>query len=86
MSQDVYTVGTDWTDLRRLTTDENSIGATWTPDGRILFSTGCRRDCAATGGLWVMNADGSNAKLLVPGGSGLDAPLAGIDAAWQPTP
>jgi Tol biopolymer transport system component len=86
MSQDVYTVRPDWADLRRLTTDENSIGATWTPDARILFSTGCRGDCAATGGLWIMDADGSDAKLLVPGGSGLDAPLGGIDAAWQPTP
>ena len=40
ITQDVYTVRPDWTDLRRLTTDGNSIGATWTPDGRILFATG----------------------------------------------
>lgn len=86
LSQDVYTVRPDGTELRGLTTDGNSIGATWTPDGRILFSTGCRGDCAASGGLWTMEADGSNAVLLVPGGSGLDAPLRGIDAAWQPTP
>ena len=86
LSQDVYTVRPDGTDLRRLTTDGNSIGATWTPDGRILFSTGCRGDCAASGGLWTMESDGSNAVLLMPGGSGLDAPLRGIDAAWQPTP
>jgi sugar lactone lactonase YvrE len=77
-TQDVYTVRPDWTDLRRLTTDGNSSGATWTPDGRILF--------AATGGLWTMDADGGNVQLLVPGGSGVDAPLWGIDAAWQPTP
>ena len=51
LSQDVYTVGPDWTDLRRLTKDGNSIGATWTPDGRILFATGCRGDCAATRGI-----------------------------------
>ena len=86
MSQDVYTVHPDGTDLRRLTSDANSIGATWTPDGRILFATGCRGDCAATGGLWTMDADGTNVKLLVPGGSGLDAALYGVDAAWQPTP
>ena len=81
MTQDVYTVRPDWTDLRRLTTDGNSIGATWTPDGRILFATR-----AATRGLWTMGADGANVQLLVPGGSGVDAPLWGIDAAWQPTP
>jgi dipeptidyl aminopeptidase/acylaminoacyl peptidase len=86
ITQDVYTVGPDWTDLRRLTKDGNSIGATWTPDGRILFSTGCRGDCAATGGLWTMDADAGNPELFVPGGSGVDAPLWGIDAAWQPTP
>ena len=86
MTQDVYTVRPDWTDLRRLTTDGNSIGATWTPDGRILFATGCRGDCAATRGLWTMGADGANVQLLVPGGSGVDGALWGIDAAWQPTP
>lgn len=86
MTQDVYTVRPDGTDVRRLTSDGNSIGATWTPDGRILFATGCRGDCAASGGLWTMDADGSNAVLLVPGGSGLDAALYGVDAAWQPTP
>ena len=85
-TEDVYTVRPDWTDLRRLTTDGNSIGAVWTPDGTILFATGCRGDCAATGGLWTMDADGGNVQLLVPGGSGVDAPLLGIDAAWQPTP
>jgi Tol biopolymer transport system component len=86
LSQDVYTVRPDWTDLRRLTKDGNSIGATWTPDGRILFATECRGDCAANGGLWTMDVDGSNPELLVPGGSGLDASLYGVDAAWQPTP
>jgi WD40 repeat protein len=86
LTQDVYTVRPDWTDLRRLTKDGNSIGATWTPDGRILFATGCRGDCAATRGIWTMDADGSNAQLLVPGGSGVDAALWGIDAAWQPAP
>lgn len=90
LSQDVYTVRPDWTDLRRLTTDVNSVGAAWTPDGRILFARGsaCQLNCTTsdTGGFWVMNADGSNPQLLVPGGSGVNAPLWGIDAAWQPTP
>jgi hypothetical protein len=77
-TQDVYTVRPDWTDLRRLTTGGDTIGATWTPDGRILFATGCRGDpCAGNGGLWTMDADGSNVQLLVPGSG---------DGAWQPTP
>jgi Tol biopolymer transport system component len=89
VSQDVYTLRPDGTDMRRLTTDGNSIGATWTPDGRILFATGgCQFNCTTsdTGSFWVMNADGNGAQLLVPGGSGLNAPFWGIDAAWQPTP
>jgi hypothetical protein len=91
--QDVYTVRPDWTGLRRLTTDGFSSAATWTPDGRIMFTRGCtvkrptglgESDCSAAG-LWTMDADGSNAQILVPGGVP-DLALAGIDAAWQPTP
>jgi Tol biopolymer transport system component len=77
---DVYTVRPDWTDLRRLTSDGNAIEATWTPDGRILFVTGGSNES----GLWVMNADGSNARLLVPRGDLF--PNGGNAAAWQPTP
>ena len=62
--------------------DRSDLDARWSDPVR----TGCRGDCAATRGLWTMDADGSNVQLLVPGGSGLDAPLWGIDAAWQPTP
>jgi Tol biopolymer transport system component len=89
MYQDVYTVRPDWTDLRRLTTEGFSNGATWTPDGRILFTRECTvqrptgggdggssPDCSASG-LWTMDADGTNARLVVPGV---------FDAAWQPTP
>jgi Tol biopolymer transport system component len=79
-SLDVYTVRPDWTDLRRLTSDGNAIEATWTPDGRILFVTGGSNES----GLWVMNADGSNARLLVPRGDLF--PNGGNAAAWQPTP
>ncbi len=85
-SQDVYTVRPDWTDLRRLTTDGNSIGATWTSGRTDPVQHWVPGNCSASGGLWTMNADGSSATLVVPGGSGLDAPLSGIDAAWQPTP
>jgi Tol biopolymer transport system component len=99
ITQDVYTVRPDWTDLRRLTTEGFSNGATWTPDGRIMFTRECTvqrptggpssPDCSASG-LWTMDADGTNARLLVPGGNGLDGfPLITpgmIHAAWQPTP
>jgi Tol biopolymer transport system component len=66
--QDIYTVRPDGTDLRQLTTGGASYGATWTPDGRILFVRGV--SAAGTDGapsFWTMDADGSNAAQFIPG-------------------
>ena len=87
ISQDVYTVRPDWTDLRRLTTgrelDRGDLDARWSDPVRHRLYGGC----AANGGLWTMDADGSNAVLLVPGGSGAwTLPFAGIDAAGSRPP
>ena len=38
--QDLYTVRTDGTDLRQLTTDGRSIWPEWTPSGQIRFRIG----------------------------------------------
>jgi Tol biopolymer transport system component len=84
---DIYTVRPDGTDLRRLTTDGISKGATWTPDGRILFVRGSGG--AGNGGspaFWTMDADGTNAAELMPGAV-TGAPSADGDwgrPAWQP--
>jgi hypothetical protein len=55
---------------RRLTSDPSQdVGATWSPDGkRIAFIS----DRGGAWGIWVMNADGSQQRLLapVPGGFG----------------
>ena len=59
--QDIYTIRPDGTDVRRLTTDGVSVSATWTPDGRILFV----RPGGASPGWWTMNADGTDAALLI---------------------
>ena len=66
--QDIYTIRPDGTDLRQLTTDGISNQATWTPDGRILFSRGLGfvPDGGAPG-FWTMDADGSNAARLIQG-------------------
>jgi WD40 repeat protein len=80
--EDVYTVRPDGTDVRRLTTDGISFGATWTPDGRILFvrgSTGA--GTAGAPGFWTMGADGTNAAQLAPGMLAADQ-----DPAWTPGP
>lgn len=77
-SSDIYTVRPDGTDLRRLTTDENSSNAAWSIDGRIFFV----RNTDAGSPYWVMDADGSHAVQL----SG-PPPLQELaDTASQPTP
>ena len=80
--QDIYTIRPDGTDMRQLTTDGISNRATWTPDGRILFTRGL--DFVPDGGapgLWTMDADGSNAARLIPGVSGRNE---WQSPAWQP--
>jgi Tol biopolymer transport system component len=73
---DICTIKPDGTDLQILTTSGgNDAHAVWTADGRILYSTAEYgfRDEAATydntfqpyGQIVVMNADGSDKKLLV---------------------
>jgi Tol biopolymer transport system component len=72
---DVFTIRPDGSDLRRLTDSGANDGhAVWAADGRILFSSGMYgfKDEAALydntfqpyGGIFVMNADGSNKRLL----------------------
>jgi Tol biopolymer transport system component len=84
--QDIYTVRPDGTDLRQLTTDGMSKWATWTPDGRILFTRGS--DFFPNGGdlgFWTMDADGGNAAELIAGVMPGDADLRWAGApAWQP--
>ena len=83
--QDIYTVRPDGTDLRQLTTDGISNRATWTPDGRILFTRGLGfvPDGGAPG-LWTMDADGSNAARLIPGVLAGNEWQFGWLPAWQP--
>ena len=60
-ANDIYTIGSDGTGVRRLTTDGISVRPNWTADGRIVFA---RVPIDAEGAvtafeLWVMNADGT---------------------------
>ena len=82
--QDIYTVRPDGTDLRQLTTDGISNRATWTPDGRILFTRGFGfvPDGDAPG-VWTMDADGSNAARLIQGVLAGDE-WPGWMPVWQP--
>ncbi|HEV8403099.1 MAG TPA: kelch repeat-containing protein [Candidatus Limnocylindrales bacterium] len=76
--QDVYTMRPDGTDVSQLTSDGSVVSAGWTPDGRILF--------VRTSGWWTVDADGSNAALIVAT-KALVAAAGDIDQTrptWQP--
>lgn len=72
---DIFTIRPDGTDLRRVTTHPSGDGhAVWTADGKIMWSASQHgfRDEAALydqtfqqyGQIYIMNADGSNKRML----------------------
>ncbi len=83
----INTIRPDGSDLRPLMTDGNSLGGSWTPDGRILF---VRRSFPSQSALWTMDADGANATELISaditGIRGLPNSMYSPNAAfWQPS-
>ena len=82
---DIYTVRPDGSDLRRLTSDRFSKDPSWTADGRIRFDRVPMVDgdvnTEKPPQLWIMDADGSNAKQLSV------SPLpASLPLSWSPQP
>ena len=61
------------------------MSATWTPDGRILF-TRAPGSAAGAAGWWTMDADGTNAAAVVAASAVVAAPedIASTNPAWQP--
>jgi Tol biopolymer transport system component len=63
---DVWVVNVDGTNLHRVTTDrKRNEGPAWTADGRIVWHTERGGDPGMR--IWVMDADGSNARALTAG-------------------
>jgi len=84
--RDLYTIGPDGTNVRRLTTDGLSQSPTWTADGRILFTRRAGSDGDDAAGWWVMDADGSNA-VQVMSADAIGVPpenLSSTRPIWQP--
>jgi Tol biopolymer transport system component len=87
---DIYTIRPDGTGLRRLTTAPgNDAHAIWSPDGKYILFSSARlgfKDEAPLydgvpqpyGALFVMNADGSNQRLLT------DNQWENATPAWAP--
>lgn len=62
---DIFTVNVGGTNLQQLTNNKSSWEPDWSPDGKqIAFSQA--GDDPKSNGIWVMNADGSGKKLLIP--------------------
>ena len=59
---DIYSIGLDGTDLHALTTDGLSGSPSWTRDGRIAFTRWTGAGDTDPGDVWVMDADGGNAR------------------------
>jgi Tol biopolymer transport system component len=75
-SNGTYTIHVDGSELRVLTRGVRGSMLAWSPDGRAIAFVTIPRDGNAE--LHVMDADGSNDRLLVEGRADLDAPT------WSP--
>ena len=61
---DVYTVGADGADIRRLTNDGSSARPAWTADGNLTYIRVTGQGGAAEYQNWVMGPDGSDGRQL----------------------
>lgn len=79
----IFTMDDDGTNLRQLTDwAESSTSPSWGPDGeQIVFSSFHGANNVSFPALWMMDADGSEARLLQEGGM---FPLLGDNPHWSP--
>lgn len=70
--QDIYSIRPDGDGLRRITRDGCSTDPSWSPSGRRLLIT---RFCRGEFGTYLMNADGTARRLVIPRGN---------NAVWSP--
>jgi Tol biopolymer transport system component len=67
LGPDIYTMNPDGSDIRQLTNlgpDSNALWESWSPDGKLIVFNEYRPP-DFLGQLWLMNADGSNQRLLL---------------------
>jgi Tol biopolymer transport system component len=62
---EIYTINVDGTGEKALTNNQTSVSPDWSPDGqRIVFESAFQTSNALYNAIYVMNADGTDAKYL----------------------
>ena len=81
---DIYLVNVDGSGVTQLTRDSGSNGSpAWSPDGKqIAFVS--NRDADGKSRIWIMNADGSNQRILFNNQNAGGPELHGGQPAWSP--
>ena len=83
-SVDIYVINVDGSGLAKLTRDSGVNGSpTWSPDGKqIAFSS--NRDVDGKAKIWVMDADGSDQRILPNSQNTTSTGFSGGQPAWSP--
>ena len=80
---DIYVINVDGSGLTKLTDGGVNGGAAWSPDGKqIAFAS--NRGAENTSRIWLMNADGSNQRILPNSGNTDGTGFMGGEPAWSP--
>ena len=82
-SIDIYVLNVDGSGLAKLTQDSGANGSpTWSPDGKQIAFVSDRDDGKSK--IWIMNADGSNQRILPNGQNTTSDGFLGGQPAWSP--
>jgi Tol biopolymer transport system component len=82
-SVDIYVINVDGSGLTQLTRDSGANGSpSWSPDGKQIAFVSDRDDGKAR--IWIMNADGSNPRILPNSQNTGSTGFHGSQPAWSP--
>lgn len=83
-SIDIYVINVDGSGLEKLTKDSGfNVNPAWSPDGKQIAFTS-NRDLDGQSKIWVMNADGSNQRVLPNPQNTKSTGFLGGQPAWSP--
>lgn len=82
-SVDIYVINVDGSGLAKLTDSGMNASPSWSPDGKQIAFTSSR-DLDGKAKIWVMNADGSNQRILPNSQNTRSTGFYGGQPAWSP--